>query len=78
MTGMDTDRKKRVGVALGAVALANSAMFLSFGASRLFKHGSELVFGLQARTWGFVLLGLAIVGLAGAIGVLVSSQKPRP
>ena len=73
---MDMDRKKRLGVAFGAVGLANSAMFLSFGGSRLFKHGGEHIFGFEARTWGFALLGLAIVGLAGALAVLVKAQNP--
>ena len=77
MSALDPNRGKRVGISIGAVALANSAVFLSLGSSRLFKYGSEHIFGFEARTWGFVLLALAIVGVAAGIAFLVSAQKPR-
>ena len=76
MSARDSERKKRV--AFGATLLANGGMLLTFGSNRLLKHGSEHVFGLDGRTWAFALLGLAVVGIAAAIAILVSAQNPRP
>ena len=67
-------KKKRLLVA-GMVALSNSVLLLSLGASNLFKHGSEHIFGLEARTWGFALLGISILGVAVASAVLVEAKK---
>jgi hypothetical protein len=72
---IDANRKKRFGVALGAVVMANSAVLLSMASGRLFKHGSELIFGLEARSWGFAVLGLAIVGTGAGIAALVTSAR---
>jgi hypothetical protein len=72
----DPVRNKRVKVALGAVLLANAGMLLSFGSSRMLKHGSESVFGLDGRVWAFALLGLAVVGVGAAIALMVSARKP--
>jgi hypothetical protein len=72
----DPVRNKRARVALGAVLLANSGLLLTFGSSRMLKHGSESVFGLDGRVWAFALLGLAVVGAGVAIALLVSARKP--
>jgi hypothetical protein len=62
---------------LRVIGLALSAVFGSSAAGRLFKHGSELVFGLEARTWGFATLALAVICIGGAIAVMVQPDKPQ-
>ena len=72
---MTATRKQRTQIVAGIVALSNSALLLSIASRWLFKHGGEHVFGLQARTWGFVLLGLALLGIGTGIATLVSARK---
>ena len=59
------------------VAPAISSVSAAIAAGLLFKHGSELVFGLQARTWGFAVLALSLFCIAGAIAVLMQPHKPE-
>jgi len=72
------EKQKRLRLSLAAVLICNSVVMLSMASGFLFKHGPELIFGLQARTWGFGVLGLMIVSLTFAMVIFVTALKQRP
>ena len=65
-------RKQKL-AALAAFALLN----LSQAMRLLMKHGSDVIFGLQGRTWAFGCLALCVVTLAVAVGAMLKQDKPQ-
>lgn len=43
----------------------------------LFKHGSELVFGLQSRTWGFGMLALQVCLVVALLSLMLKPDTPQ-
>ena len=59
-------------------ALAGVITLTSLDGALLFKHGSQLIFGVQARQWGFGFLAVSVLLLGFVVATMVTSQKPKP